>query len=144
MESRQLHVYKYFCEQITGKRIRKMFFVFVPKVNIKQKKTESSEDFRQRILMTMQELDVEVKEVIYDPQKVTDFFETCMKIQYTQDFEKCQSGILFERRKLHDFAKSGKKTGWTDNQKKVVDLWGCIQRKNDIHRFCTNAFEPEH
>ena len=91
MESRQLHVYKYFCEQITGKRIRKMFFVFVPKVNIKQKKTESLEDFRQRILMTMQELDVEVKEVIYDPQKVIDFFETCMKIQYTQDFEKCQS-----------------------------------------------------
>lgn len=91
MESRQLHVYKYFCEQIAGKRIRNMFFVFVPKVNIKQKKTESLEDFRKRLLMTMQELDVEVKQVVYDPQKVIDFFETCMKIQYTQDFEKCQS-----------------------------------------------------
>lgn len=91
MESRQLHVYKYFCEQITGRRIRNLFFVFVPKVNIKQKKTESLEDFRKRIEQEMQELDVEVKQVEYDQQKVIDFMETCMKIQFAQDFPKCQS-----------------------------------------------------
>lgn len=91
LESKQLHVYKYFCEQITGKRIRRMFFVFVPKINIKQKKTESLEDFRDRILQEMQGVDVEVKEVQYDPHKVLEFFETCMKIQYTEDFQKCQS-----------------------------------------------------
>lgn len=91
MESRQLHVYKYFCEQITGRRIRNLFFVFVPKVNIKQKKTESLEDFRNRIQQEMQGLDVNVKQVEYDPEKVIEFFETCMKIQYAQDFPKCQS-----------------------------------------------------
>lgn len=91
MESRQLHVYKYFCEQITGRRIRNLFFVFVPKVNIKQKKTESLEDFRKRIEQEMQELDVEVKQVEYDRQKVIDFMETCMNIQFAQDFPKCQS-----------------------------------------------------
>ena len=91
LESKQLHVYKYFCEQITGKRIRKLFFVFVPKTNIKQKKTESLEDFRDRILQELQGVDVEVKEVQYDPHKVLEFFETCMKIQYTTDFQKCQS-----------------------------------------------------
>lgn len=91
MESRQLHVYKYFCEQITGRRIRNLFFVFVPKVNIKQKKTESLEDFRKRIEHEMQELDVEVKQVEYDQQKVIDFMETCMNIQFAQDFPKCQS-----------------------------------------------------
>lgn len=91
IESRQLHVYKYFCEQITGKRIRNLFFVFIPKVNIKQKKTESLEGFRKRILQEMQEVDVEVKQVEYAPQKVIDFFEICMKIQYAQDFPKCQS-----------------------------------------------------
>lgn len=91
MESRQLHVYKYFCEQITGRRIRNLFFVFVPKVNIKQKKTESLEDFRKRIEQEMQELDVEVKQVEYDQQKVIDFMETCMNIQFAQDFPKCQS-----------------------------------------------------
>lgn len=91
MESRQLHVYKYFCEQITGRKIRNMFFVFVPKVGIKQKKTESLEDFRKRIEQEMQELDVEVKQVEYDQQKVIDFMETCMNIQFAQDFPKCQS-----------------------------------------------------
>lgn len=91
MESRQLHVYKYFCEQITGRRIRNLFFVFVPKVNIKQKKTESLEDFRKRIEQEIQELDVEVKQVEYDQQKVIDFMETCMNIQFAQDFPKCQS-----------------------------------------------------
>lgn len=85
MESRQLHVYKYFCEKILGKQIRKMFFVFVPKVNIKQKKTESLEEFRKRIRDELSQVDVEIKEVTYDPEKVISFFETCMKIQQDTD-----------------------------------------------------------
>ena len=110
MESRQLHVYKYFCENILGKRIRKMFFVFVPKVNIKQKKTETLEDFRRRLQVELQNAgEVQPKEVIYDPQKVIEFFEICMKIQYAKDYKKecsylcnwceykdlCQKGIDF-------------------------------------------------
>jgi phage nucleotide-binding protein len=89
MESRQLHVYKYFCETILGKRIRKMFFVFVPKVNIKQKKTETLEDFRRRLQVELQNTDgVQIREVIYDPQKVIEFFEISMKIQYAKDYKK--------------------------------------------------------
>lgn len=106
MESRQLHVYKHFCELILGKKIRKMFFVFVPKTSIKQKKTETLEDFRKRILGELSKVDVEIKEVIYDPSKVISFFETCMKIQVgntTKEFsylcnyceyqDYCQKGI---------------------------------------------------
>lgn len=89
MESRQLHVYKYFCEQITGKRIRKLFFVFVPKVNIKQKKTETLEEFRRRLHVELQNAgEVQPKEVIYDPQKVIEFYEICMKIQYAKEYKK--------------------------------------------------------
>jgi phage nucleotide-binding protein len=113
MESRQLHVYKHFCEQILKKRIRKMFFVFVPKVKIKQKKTETLDDFRRRLQKELQNTDetqgVQIKEVIYDPQKVIDFFETCMKIHHTKEYKKefsylcnwceysdyCQKGIDF-------------------------------------------------
>lgn len=91
MESKQLHVYKHFCETILGKKIRRMFFVFVPKVGIKQKKTENLEDFRRRIQEEMSKLDVEIKEVEYDPEKVIQFFETCMKIQYSTDYPKEQS-----------------------------------------------------
>lgn len=110
MESRQLHVYKYFCEQITGKRIRKLYFVFVPKVRIKQKKTETLEDFRRRLHLELQNTDgVQIREVTYDPQKVIEFYEICMKIQYAKDYKKecsylcnwceyqdyCQKGIDF-------------------------------------------------
>ena len=92
MESRQLHVYKYFCEKILGKKIRKMFFVFVPKVNIKQKQTESLEQFRIRLRDELQDTNenvgVEIKEVLYNPQKVIEFYETCMKIQNTESYTK--------------------------------------------------------
>lgn len=110
MESRQLHVYKYFCEQITGKRIRKLYFVFVPKVRIKQKKTETLEDFRRRLHLELQNTDgVQIREVTYDPQKVIEFFEICMKIHHAKEYKKecsylcnwceyqdyCQKGIDF-------------------------------------------------
>lgn len=110
MESRQLHVYKYFCEKILGKRIRKLFFVFVPKVNIKQKKTETLEDFRRRLKAELQNTEgVQIREVTYDQQKVIEFFEICMKIQYAKDYKKecsylcnwceyqdyCQKGINY-------------------------------------------------
>ena len=92
MESRQLHVYKHFCEKILGKRIRKMFFVFVPKVNIKQKKTETLEDFRRRLQDELQDVNdndgVQIREVTYDPQKVIEFFEICVKIQYAKEYKK--------------------------------------------------------
>ena len=88
MESNQLHVYKYFCEQCTGRKIRKMFFVFVPKVTIKKGKTETLEDFRKRILNELEEQEVEIREVIYDPQKVIQFFETTVTIQNAKEFPK--------------------------------------------------------
>lgn len=91
MESRQLHVYKYFCEKILGKKIRKLFFVFVPKIQIKQKKTESLTEFRNRIRYELNRVDVEIKEVEYDGTKVASFLETCMNIQYADGYEKCTS-----------------------------------------------------
>ena len=66
MESRQLHIYKYFCEKITGKKIRDMYFVFVPKTNIKQKKMESLEDFRTRIFQELSQLKIEIRKVEFN------------------------------------------------------------------------------
>ena len=91
MESRQLHLYKYKFEKLTGKRIRKMFFVFVPKVNIKQKKTEDLHQFRQRIKDELKDLKVEIKEVTYDPNKVLEYFELCQDIQHTTEFPRNES-----------------------------------------------------
>ena len=49
-DSKQLHLYKYFFERMNpGKKIRKMGFVIIPKVNPKPAKAESIRDYRKRI-----------------------------------------------------------------------------------------------
>lgn len=88
MESRQLHVYKFMLERITGKKIRRMYFVFVPKVMIKQKKTEDLQQFRKRIQEELDEREIEIREVEYDSSKVADFYETCMSIGLADHYEK--------------------------------------------------------
>jgi phage nucleotide-binding protein len=91
MESRQLHVYKHYLEKTKGIFIRKMFFVFIPKVMIKQKKTETIEQFRNRLKSELEQKEIIIKEVIFDQSKVDDFHETCMHIGLTQDFKKNRS-----------------------------------------------------
>lgn len=91
MESRQLHVYKHYLQKTKGIYIRRMFFVFVPKVMIKQKKTETIEQFRLRLKQELDNREIQIKEVIFDQSKVDDFHETCMNIGLTQDFKKMKS-----------------------------------------------------
>lgn len=107
MESRQLHVYKYMFERITGKHIRKMYFVFVPKVQIKQTKTETIFDFRSRLQEELNQRQIEIREVQFNPSKVTEFFETCMKIGLTDTFTKNVS-YLCNWCEYNDFCQKGK------------------------------------
>ena len=68
-----------------------MYFVFVPKVQIRQKKTETLQDFRNRIYEELEAKEIQIKEVVYDPSKVADFYETCMNIGLTDKCEKNES-----------------------------------------------------
>ena len=91
MESRQLHVYKHYLQKTKGIFIRKMFFVFIPKVMIKQKKTETIEQFRVRLKSELEQKEIQIREVKFDSSKVDDFHESCMNIGLTQDFKKNES-----------------------------------------------------
>lgn len=88
MESRQLHLYKYYFEKTTGNRIRDMYFVFVPKVQIRQKKTEDLFQFRQRLQAELDAVTVTVEPVEYDPQKVIDHLELTQDINSCTDYPK--------------------------------------------------------
>lgn len=89
MDSRQLHLYKYYFEKTNpDKKIRNMFFVFVPKVQIRLKKTETIFDFRQRLEKELDKVSVKVEEVIYNPQKVIDHLESTQHIMQCQNFQK--------------------------------------------------------
>lgn len=86
-ESRQLHLYKYFFEKThPGKRIRNLYFLFVPKVNIKRKKTEDLQQFRRRIKEELKDSKVTLMPIDFDKEKVVDFLLKSKEISETKEF----------------------------------------------------------
>lgn len=88
MDSKQLHLYKYYFEKCGVERIRNMYFIFVPKVQIRQKKTETVFDFRKRLLKELGKVQVKKEPVQYNPQKVIDHLEMTQQIMQCQEYPK--------------------------------------------------------
>lgn len=94
MESGQLHVYKHFFEKANpGKTIRKMFFLFVPKVQIRLKKTETVEQFRIRLRKELESKEIQVQEVEYQPSKVIGWLEDVIEIENATEYPKNESKL---------------------------------------------------
>ena len=106
MESEQLHVYKYYLEQIKQIHIRKMYFVFVPKVMIRQGLKEDIQHFRRRLKSELEQVDVQIREVTYDHRKVDHFHETCIRIGLCTDFERSHT-YLCDWCNYKEFCKKG-------------------------------------
>lgn len=89
--SRQLHLYKYFFERCNpGKKIRNLYFLFVPKVNIKKGKTEDLESFRQRIWDKLQECEIQKVQIDFDYEKVLDFLFQIKAVSETTKYPQNQ------------------------------------------------------
>lgn len=81
MESAQLHLYKYFFELTNpGKRIRNLYYVFVPKCWLKQKyknktnkRDETLYEFRNRCMEDLKQKEIQIKKIDYDPNKVIEY-----------------------------------------------------------------------
>lgn len=98
MQSGQLHEYKYFFELLNpGKRIRNLYFVFVPKTMIRQKKTEDLYQFRQRLQATLESFDLSkdsvIKKVEYDENKVSKFVCDAAFCMGANEFPKKESRL---------------------------------------------------
>lgn len=73
-QSGQLHEYKYFFERNNPeKKIRNMYFVFIPKVTIRQKKTETLLEFRERLKEALSGVEVKTVQIGFNPEKVIEF-----------------------------------------------------------------------
>ena len=90
-ESTQLHLYKYFLEQI-GFKVRKLGFIFIPKVAIKQKKEESLYQFRKRLQEELNNSKIKIMEVKYDASKVIDFMDNIINITEDVQYKKNPTG----------------------------------------------------
>ena len=106
-QSAQLHLYKYFFERDNpGKKIRNLYLVFVPKVSIRQKKTESLQDFRERLKEELSKVEVKTVQIEFSMEKVLEFLfgikaaneekefpqETSYLCRYCEYQEYCEKG----------------------------------------------------
>lgn len=88
MDSGQLHLYKYFYEKQFKKKIRNLNFVFIPKVNIKQKSTENIISFRKRIIEELEASEIKVVQVQFNIEKVIEFYQGIKRVLETKEFPK--------------------------------------------------------
>lgn len=130
-DSPQLHLYKYYFEKThPNKYINQMKFVLVPKIQIKQKKTETLEEFRKRIYEELEQTKIKFLEIEYNPEYVINFLTKTKNMLEDKDFkqnkgwlcawceyqEYCEKGVNYfmelpknERRNIE---KVNKKTIW--------------------------------
>lgn len=81
--SEQLHLYKYHTEKKYRIKIRNLYYVMIPKVQIRQKKTEDLFQFRKRLKNELEETfqNFKVVKVEYDPHKVIKFWTDVKRLQ---------------------------------------------------------------
>ncbi len=107
-ESKQLHLYKYFFERNNpGKHIRNMYFVFVPKVAIQQKKTETLQDFRNRLTSELDGLEVKTVQIQFDAEKVIEFVLKIKAANEETEFT-AANNFLCRRCEMQEFCEKGR------------------------------------
>lgn len=130
LKSRQLHEYKYFFELTNpDKKIRDLYFLFVPKIQIRQKKSEDLYQFRTRLENELDLKEPKLVKIDYDPNKVIDFAMKTKELLEEDEFPKnpdklcdfcnfkkfCLEGVDYmilpscERRTIQEITK---KTAW--------------------------------
>lgn len=96
LKSGQLHEYKYYFEKINPtKHIRKLYFLFAPKVAIKlkyknktNKRDETIEEFRKRLKGELETKNALLVEVEYDKTKVDEFLQNADECRNAKTFNK--------------------------------------------------------
>ena len=87
-DSRQLHLYKYYFERMhPRKKIRKMFFLFVPKNTSKQKAGETLYSYQERVLAELAPEQPKLLEIPFDYGKVVEHLELVSDVQAETDYE---------------------------------------------------------
>lgn len=132
-KSEQLHLYKYFWEKNNpGKFIRNMYFLFVPKTSIRQKKTEDLFQFRKKIESELDKLEPKLVKIEYNPSMVIEFMIDIKSVLEATEFPKNQ-GYLCNWCEYQDYCQKGfdymllpknERRNIEKIEKKVVWLYG--------------------
>lgn len=93
LDSPQVHVYKHLAEKLWGVHVEHIGYLFVPKVSIRQKKTETLYQFRRRLLDELSRAEPEICEVKYSGRKVDEFFRNAGAIGDAVEFPKIETKL---------------------------------------------------
>ena len=107
MKSAQLHLYKYYLEQ-TGRKVKHLRYLFIPKVRLKQKQTESLYDFRQRLKRAIdKDYQVTIKEVEYNPNKVIEWLAGVKHALEAKEFPLNENDPFWRFSEFRDYVEKG-------------------------------------
>ena len=71
LKSSQIHLYKFFADR----PINRLSYLFIPKIRIRQKKTESIPEFRRRLRTELEYAEPQLVDVKYDESKVKEWLQ---------------------------------------------------------------------
>ena len=92
--SDQLHLYKKYYEELNvGVKVVELAYIMIPKIQIRQKKTENTINFYHRLDDELEKAEVKKIIVDYDENKTNDFLLDCEVIEHTTDFIKRESSF---------------------------------------------------
>lgn len=96
-ESPQLSIYKYYLDKL-GFNVKDMYYMFIPKTNIRRKKStnETTFEFRNRMYEDMESKNIEVVKVEYHDSHIKEFFKKIDKIRnHSGPWEKNEDEYCF-------------------------------------------------
>lgn len=93
LKSKQLHIYKYFAEKILNIKVSEIQFLFIPKIQIRLKKTENQVQFRKRLIGELENANPQIIPIEYDKSKVSEFLTDILTILHATHFPKNESKL---------------------------------------------------
>lgn len=89
LKSPQLSIYKYYLKKVRPDiEINHLKYVFVPKIQIRQKKTETIQQFRLRLMENLEQSKITITDVKYDKDSIAQFQQCCQHLKTVDEFPK--------------------------------------------------------
>lgn len=95
LDTNQLDVYKFLKERKSRDKVRNLYFVFIPKVNLDMNPGESIEDYRDRLIEELEKAEIEIKQVNFDYKKVIKFLVDTKHCVEAKEFNKNKTACWF-------------------------------------------------
>lgn len=89
LNSPQIHLYKFFAHR----PINRLSYLFIPKIRIRQKKTESIQEFRMRLYEELEYAEPELVDVSYDEGKVREWLQAKETVATAKEFPRNQTRL---------------------------------------------------